>query len=955
MNDGSASTWSWDSLGRLLSFSDSNGTVSYTFTDNGAGATSIVYPGGKTVGRTYDDAGRLLTTTGWTGGAATFGHDDNSNPTTINAGATAGVEDTYGYDRANRMTAFTLRENTAVRATLGYTRDREGMVTQTTATGSTSSLADSFTYGPFDQLASSSSGTYSYDSADNLIGFPDGRKQKFNAANELCYTATTNTAACGSAPAGATRYDYDARGDRIAKRPDNNVPTILGYDQADRLTSAKVPAVPGNVMQYHDMSGANVTYTSASWVANQSTDIQVTGANGIPATSVESVVVRLHVAAPGAFGYLQAYPTGTSTTTAAMFFDTGDATSNVAISKLSAAGKVTVKTSTATYVTVELVGWYGTDPVDGGVTFEPVTASRALYTAVSAGGTTPGTQITGAFGVPATGVSAVAVVVHAIGATSTGYLKAYSGTTAPSTYTLLYDSASASALTIVPLAADGKIKVNSSQATSVAVDIVGYYTDVETGNGNIGRTVEPSIIVDTINHVGVCNGGTCNQLPASTPVTAKVTGVGGIPVTGVSAVAVVFSAFYGGASGYLTAYATGTARPAIATMTFDGDAYISGTAIVPVGADGTITLWSYGALNLSIQPVGWYEAARKTYTFTYSGDGLRKQKTGNGTTIKYVWDRSSAIPELLAEEIDAPGTSGDKTVRYLYGPGGTVTADIATPAGGGTETLRWYHHDQLGSTVALTYSNGGAAGTYNYTPVGALTSPYSAETTPIGGAGEYRDDETGFIYLRARYYDPATAQFLTRDPLESVTRSAYGYASNNPLNVIDPSGLFPGGGILGGIADFFTGGGCGDGFLAGFGDALGSIRETATSALDDVTALVGNNWRTWTAIAAVGTCILATAGSACIAVLGAGFLARSAGTVATHGFNSGTFKTIGADAVWTAASIAVAGTTSGVVGPQSAGPVLIPAMSTTGTRLVQALPAGFDAAMVQWGPTWIPG
>jgi hypothetical protein len=42
----------------------------------------------------------------------------------------------------------------------------------------------------------------------------------------------------------------------------------------------------------------------------------------------------------------------------------------------------------------------------------------------------------------------------------------------------------------------------------------------------------------------------------------------------------------------------------------------------------------------------------------------------------------------------------------------------------------------------------------------------------------------------ARYYDPTTAQFLTRDPLESVTGSPYGYVDGDPLDGSDPSGLF---------------------------------------------------------------------------------------------------------------------------------------------------------------------
>lgn len=58
-------------------------------------------------------------------------------------------------------------------------------------------------------------------------------------------------------------------------------------------------------------------------------------------------------------------------------------------------------------------------------------------------------------------------------------------------------------------------------------------------------------------------------------------------------------------------------------------------------------------------------------------------------------------------------------------------------------------------------------------------------------AKRYTDAETGFQYLRARYYDPATGQFISRDPLVAMTGSAYGYVDGNPLNGIDPLGLTP--------------------------------------------------------------------------------------------------------------------------------------------------------------------
>lgn len=43
--------------------------------------------------------------------------------------------------------------------------------------------------------------------------------------------------------------------------------------------------------------------------------------------------------------------------------------------------------------------------------------------------------------------------------------------------------------------------------------------------------------------------------------------------------------------------------------------------------------------------------------------------------------------------------------------------------------------------------------------------------------------------MRARYYDPTTGTFLTRDPLEAITRSPYGYVNGNPLDRRDPTGL----------------------------------------------------------------------------------------------------------------------------------------------------------------------
>jgi RHS repeat-associated protein len=85
-------------------------------------------------------------------------------------------------------------------------------------------------------------------------------------------------------------------------------------------------------------------------------------------------------------------------------------------------------------------------------------------------------------------------------------------------------------------------------------------------------------------------------------------------------------------------------------------------------------------------------------------------------------------------------------------------------------TVTYLHHDQQGSTRLLSGSTG-------------------TSTTPLGYDGQYTNSDTGLIYLRARIYDPATAQFLTTDPMEPLTRAPYSYAHDNPLNKSDPAGL----------------------------------------------------------------------------------------------------------------------------------------------------------------------
>jgi RHS repeat-associated protein len=161
-------------------------------------------------------------------------------------------------------------------------------------------------------------------------------------------------------------------------------------------------------------------------------------------------------------------------------------------------------------------------------------------------------------------------------------------------------------------------------------------------------------------------------------------------------------------------------------------------------------------------------------SYGYDGDGLRTSQTISGTTSYLSWDASQTPALLLSNE----------TSSFAYGPGGQPVEQINNATG----TVEYLHHDQQGSTRLLTGSTGKAEATFTYDAYGNETGRTGTLATPLGYDAQYTDGDTGLIYMRARTYDPVTAQFLTVDPAAGTTRAPYNYAGDNPINASDPSG-----------------------------------------------------------------------------------------------------------------------------------------------------------------------
>lgn len=79
-----------------------------------------------------------------------------------------------------------------------------------------------------------------------------------------------------------------------------------------------------------------------------------------------------------------------------------------------------------------------------------------------------------------------------------------------------------------------------------------------------------------------------------------------------------------------------------------------------------------------------------------------------------------------------------------------------------TGAVLYLYHDQLGSPRLLTGSTGTKEASFTYDAYGNQTGHTGTATTPLDYDAQYISTDTGLIYMRARVYDPGTAQFLTQ-------------------------------------------------------------------------------------------------------------------------------------------------------------------------------------------------
>jgi len=92
----------------------------------------------------------------------------------------------------------------------------------------------------------------------------------------------------------------------------------------------------------------------------------------------------------------------------------------------------------------------------------------------------------------------------------------------------------------------------------------------------------------------------------------------------------------------------------------------------------------------------------------------------------------------------------------------------------------------------LLKRGGAIVNKYSYDAFGKVLSQTETITNPFKyvGAMGVMDEGNGLFYMRARYYDPSTGRFISKDPIGwAGGLNLYGYVGGNPVNFVDPSGL----------------------------------------------------------------------------------------------------------------------------------------------------------------------
>ena len=140
-------------------------------------------------------------------------------------------------------------------------------------------------------------------------------------------------------------------------------------------------------------------------------------------------------------------------------------------------------------------------------------------------------------------------------------------------------------------------------------------------------------------------------------------------------------------------------------------------------------------------------------TYEYMANHYRISKNVDGTKTYQLWDNDRVVSEFDSEL--------NMKINYRIGTNGQVLSDSKENS---------YSYDGHGNLVNRKDNSS----TTVYDAYGNITEDIGIGDAPFGYCGEYTDSESGFVYLRNRYYDTSTSSFITEDKHWNVSNMIYG-------------------------------------------------------------------------------------------------------------------------------------------------------------------------------------
>jgi hypothetical protein len=349
--------------------------------------------------------------------------------------------------------------------------------------------------------------------------------------------------------------------------------------------------------------------------------VKVAGVAGVPANATAVVLNLTAIAVTPALTYVTAWATGAPRPgVSTLNVDSRSAVPNLAIVPVGADGTISVYNAAgAVNLLADLSGYFAPSP---GSSLTTGPACRVFDTRTGIG-TCAGAaavakaplgpkavmtvKVAGVGGVPAD-ATAVVLNLTAVGASTSTYLSAWpGGAVRPMVSSLNAGSSPAVPnLAIVPVGADGTISLyNANGTVDLVADLTGYFSP---GAGASLTTTRACRVFDTRTGIGDCAGArpvTKATLGPKRTLRVQVTGVGGVPANA-TAVVLNLTAVGASTSTYLTAWPTGSPRPSTSTVNAASRSAVPNLAIVPVGADGTVSFYNAaGTVHLLADIAGY--------------------------------------------------------------------------------------------------------------------------------------------------------------------------------------------------------------------------------------------------------------------------------------------------------------------------------------------------------------